>query len=135
MATDGLARRLADDFTRKMLATIGVTLPDYALRISDLVSLNKRVDFVEQFVPDFERRALACAQGQDRQESASSWIDERLVTYGKDARALVGDAMAAYLQSERQRIQADAAAHQRQQCLDIMEAVFFGLKNGNPDAT
>ena len=136
-ATDGLARRLADDFTRKMLATINVTLPDYALRISDLVSLEKRLDFVERFVPDFEQRALACAQGQDWQDCASGWIDDRLVTYGKDARALVGDAMAAYLQSERRRIQtvANADAYQRQQCLDIMESTFFGLKDGKSDAT
>lgn len=136
-ATDALARRLADDFTRKMLAAIDVVLPDYALRISDLVPLDRRLDFVERFVPDFEQRALACAQRQDRHELASVWIDERLASYGKDARALVGDAMAAYLQSERRRTEAtgNAAALQRRQCLDVMETVFFGPESGKPDAT
>ncbi|MDE0207242.1 MAG: hypothetical protein OXP66_14605, partial [Candidatus Tectomicrobia bacterium] len=135
MATDVLARRLADDFTRKMLAAIDVELPDYALRISDLVPLDRRLDFVDRFVPDFEQRALACAQGQDRPESTSGWIDERLATYGKDARALVGDAMAAYLQSERRRTGAigTADALQRRQCLDVMDAVFFGPGSGKPD--
>ena len=136
-ATDALARRLADDFTRKMLAAIDVELPDYALRISDLVPLDRRLDFVERFLPDFEERALACAQGHDRHESASGWIDERLAAYGKDARALVGEAMAAYLQTERRRAETigNAAALQRRQCLDVMEAVFFGPGSGKPDAT
>ena len=137
VTTDALARRLADDFTRKMLATVDIQLPDYALRISDLVPLDRRLDFVEGFVPDFERRALACAQGQEWQESASDWIDRRLATYGKDARALVGEAMAAYLQFERRRTETttDAGLLRRRQCLDIMEAVFFGPKSGNPDAS
>ena len=137
MATDGLARRLADDFTRQMLAAVDVELPDYALRISDLVPLDRRLDFVERFVPDFEQRALACARGQDRPESASEWIDERLAPYGKDARALVGDAMTAYLQTERRRAEniGNAAALQRRQCLDVMETVFFGPGSGKPDAT
>ena len=136
-ATDSLARRLADDFTRKMLSTIDVELPDYGLRISDLVPLDRRLDFVERFVPDFEQRAFACAQGQGTHESASDWIDDQLITYGKDARALVGDAMAAYLQSERQQAEATASASalRRRQCLDIMETVFFGLESGKPDAS
>ena len=127
--TEALARRLADDFTRQMLATIGVDLPEYALRISDLVPLDRRLDFVEQFVPDFEQRVLACVEGQDTHESASGWVDARLATYGKDARVLVGDAMVAYLRSERQQTEAvaNAAALRRRQCLDIMETVFFGL--------
>ena len=136
VATDALARRLADDFTRQMLATIGVELPLYALRISDLVPLDRRLHFVERFLPDFEERALACAQGQDTHESASNWIDDKLATYGKDGRALVGDAVAAYLQSERQQTEAvgNADALRRQQCLDIMATVFFG-QIGKPDAT
>ena len=134
--TDAFARRLADDFTRQMLATIGVELPVYALRISDLVPLDRRLHFVERFLPEFEERALACVQGQDTRESASGWIDDRLAMYGKDARALVGDAMGAYLQSERQQTEAvaNAAALRRQRCLDFMETVFFGLQSGKPDA-
>ena len=121
-----------------MLATIDVQLPDYALRISDLVPLDRRLDFVERFVPDFEQPCVWPVR-RDRKgsESASDWIDRRLATYGKDARALVGEAMAAYLQFERRRTEAttDAAVLRRRQCLDIMETVFFGPKSGNPDAS
>ena len=129
-ATDALAQRLADDFTRQMLATIGVDLPDYALRISALVPLDKRLDFVERFVPGFEERALACAQGQGTPEAVSRWVDDQLASYGKDARGLVGDAVAAYLHAERQQ----AEALQRRQSLDAMETIFFGLENGDMHA-
>ena len=135
-ATDAVAQRLAGDFTRQMLATIGVDLPDYALRISALVPLDKRLDFVERFVPGFEERALACAQSQGTPEAVSRWVDDQLAPYGKDARGLVRDAVAAYLHAERQQAEgmANAEALRRRQCLDAMETIFFGLQSGEPHA-
>ena len=136
-ATDALAQRLADDFTRQMLATIGVDLPPYALRISALVPLDRRLDFVERFVPGFEERVLACAQGQGPPEAVSHWIDDQLASYGKDARGLVSDALAAYLHAERQQAaeMTGAQALRRLQCLDVMETIFFGPQSGEPHAT
>ena len=136
-ATDALAQRLADDLTRQMLATIGVVLPDYALRISALVPLDKRLDFVERFMPDFEERALACGQGQGAPEAVSRWVDDQLASYGKDARGLVGDAVAAYLHAEHQQAEnlTGTEALQRRQCLDAMETIFFGPQDGEPHAT
>lgn len=135
-AADALAQDLADDFTRQMLATIDVVLPDYALRISALVPLDKRLDFVERFVPGFEERALACAQGQGTPEMVSRWVDGQLASYGKDARGLVGDAVAAYLHAERRHVEAKTSAEalRRRQCLDAMETIFFGLQSGEPHA-
>lgn len=136
-STDALAQRLADDFTRQMLATIGVELPDYALRISALVPLDKRLDFVERFVPGFEERALACAQGQGTPEAVSRWIDGQLASYGKDARGLVGDAIAAYLHAARRQVEGMTSmeAWRRRQFLDDMESIFFGPQVGEPHAT
>ena len=135
--TDTMAQRLADDFTRQMLATIGVDLPDYALRISALVPLDKRLDFVERFVPGFEERALSYAQGRGTPEVVSHWVDDQLASYGKDARGLVGDAVSTYLHAERQQVErmTSAEALQRRQCLDAMETVFFGPQVGEPHAT
>ena len=126
--TDALAQQLADDFTRQMLAAIGVELPDYALRISALVPLDKRLDFVERFVPGFEERALAYTQGQGAPEAVSRWMDEQLAPYGPDARGLVSDAVAAYLHGERRQLEAVAGveASMRRQGLDAMETIFFG---------
>ena len=127
-ATDAMAQQLADDFTRQMLAAIGVELPDYALRISALVPLDKRLDFVARFVPGFEERVLACTQGQGTPEAVARWVDDQLAPYGPDARGLVSDAVAAYLSGERRQLEAMAGveASMRRQGLDAMETIFFG---------
>ena len=129
--TDAVAQRLADDFTRQMLAAIGVALPDYALRISALVPLDKRLDFVERFVPGFEERVLACTQGQGTPAAVSRWVNDQLAPYGKDARGLMSDALAAYLHAERQQVEGKTSieALRRRQCLQAMETIFFGLQS------
>ena len=66
-------------------------------------------------------------QGGTTQQEVSHWIDAHLASYGKDARGLVRDALAAYVHTERQkaRKRGTAQASQRQQCLDAMESLFF----------
>jgi hypothetical protein len=125
--TDAIAQQIADDFTRQMLTIIGVELPDYALRLSGLLPLDKRVDFVEHFIPRFETHVQAWHRGETTQQDVSQWIDTHLASYGKDARGLVRDALAAYVHSERQKIRKrrTAQASQRQQCLNAMESIFL----------
>jgi len=125
--TDAVAQRIADDFTRQMLALINVYLPDYALRISGLVPLDKRLDFVEHFMPGLEERAAALSHGTTSQEEVSDWIDTHLASYGKDARGLVREAMTAYVCTEREQAERRGGtdAFQRLQHLKAMESVFF----------
>jgi len=125
--TDAVAQRIADDFTRQMLALINVRLPDYALRISGLVSLDKRLDFVERFMPGLEERATTLAQGHLTQAELSRWIDTQLASYGKDARGLVRDAVATYVRTEQEKAErrGGADAVQRQQHLKVRESAFF----------
>lgn len=125
--TDAIARRIADDFTRQMLAIIDVHLPPYALRISGLVALDKRLDFVEVFLPGFEGGVQRWCQGATTQAEVSQWIDTQLASYGKDARGLVHEAMLAYLQAERHQVEQGerAGAAARLQHLKAMETVFF----------
>ena len=122
-----IARCLANDFTRQMLAIIDVHLPEYALQISGLVALDKRIDFVEAFIPGFERQAEALCQGTTTPDTVTQWIDDHLASYGKDARGLVADAMEAYVQSARQQVAHEdtAVARARLQCLDAMTNAFF----------
>jgi hypothetical protein len=126
-ATNAVAQRIADDFTRQMLAIIGVSLPDYALRLSVLLALDKRLDFVEHFMPQFETQARACVQQQRTPDEVAQWIDTHLATYGKDARGLVREAMAAYLAHERQQAErlTGTEAEARRRCLTGMESIFF----------
>jgi len=125
--TDAVAQRIADDFTRQMLVFINVHLPDYALRISGLVPLDKRLDFVEHFIPGLEERAAALSHGTTSQEEVSDWIDTHLASYGKDARGLVREAMTAYVSTEREQAERRGGtdAFQRLQHLKAMESAFF----------
>jgi phosphoglucomutase/phosphomannomutase len=125
--TDAVAQRIADDFTRQMLALINVHLPDYALRISGLVPLDKRLDFVEHFIPGLDERAAALSHGTISQDEVSDWIDTHLAAYGKDARGLVREAMTAYVRMEREQAERHGGtdACQRLQHLKAMENVFF----------
>jgi phosphoglucomutase/phosphomannomutase len=67
--TNAVAQRIADDFTRQMLSIIGVELPDYALRISGLVPLDRRIAFAREFIPELEKRAKAMCRGELAEES------------------------------------------------------------------
>jgi len=135
--TDQVAQRIADDFTRQMLAIIDVELPDYALRLSGLLPLDRRLDFVERFMPQLERRIAACCAGTTRQAAVDQWIDTHLASYGKDARGLVRDAFRVYIAAERAKLAAPAgaAAVQRQHHLDSMEQIFFHHDGSNQSTT
>ena len=50
---------IADALSQQMLRVIGVDLPRYALRVSGLVSLDKRVDFARRFVAGSGRHGTA----------------------------------------------------------------------------
>ena len=106
---------IADSLSQQMLRVIGVELPRYALRISGLVSLDKRIDFARRFVPALLERARS---GPPRSE-LSAWIDAELDSYGVDARGLTADAMRAFLAEQR------AAARPAGAALDAIEQAFF----------
>ena len=94
---DDAARGLGRAFTLEMLSRIGVSLPDYALEISDLVALENKLDFAEKLLPE-----LVCRLGRgERGAELEAWLDARLKPYGADARLLVEPAVHAYLKEAR----------------------------------
>ena len=84
-------------FLKTMLALVDIHLPAYALEISDLVSINSKQHFAEEFTPALER--LAAGPGSD--EELNAWIDAQLKSYGPDARLLIGSAFDSYLAQAR----------------------------------
>jgi phosphoglucomutase len=106
---------IADSLSQQMLQVIGVDLPRYALRVSGLVSLDKRVDFARRFVPALVARVKENPAAGDLGE----WIDRELQSYGKDARGLTADAMRAFLAEQRARQGAPGAA------LDAIDRAYF----------
>jgi hypothetical protein len=91
--------------------------------ISGLVPLDKRLDFVEHFMPGLEQRAAALYHGATSQAEVSDWIDTHLASYGKDARGLVREAITAYVSTEREQAERRGGtdAFQRLQHLKAME--------------
>jgi phosphoglucomutase/phosphomannomutase len=106
---DREVKDFSNSFLAEMLSLIGVTLPEYAFDISDLVALQHKVDFCDRFLPEFERRAEEVLAKRIDEASASAWVDETLRPYGPDARVLVNRAFDAYSstvpQSDRLQVQ------------------------------
>lgn len=96
---DREVKEFSNRFLLEMLSLIGVTVPEYAFEISDLVALPSKVDFCDRFLPEFEKRAGSVLAGDSDEASVSSWVDETLKPYGPDARILVGRAFEAYAAS------------------------------------
>ncbi len=94
---DDAARGLGRAFTLEMLSRIGVSLPDYALEISDLVALENKQDFAEKLLPELVGRLGRGERGGE----LDGWLDARLKPYGADARLLVEPAVRAYLKDAR----------------------------------
>ena len=86
------ARALARAFTRDMLARVDIQLPEWALLVSDLVAIEQKQAFANEFVPGL----VANLHKPDVQ----TWIDEALKSYGKDGRGLVREALAAWAQGQ-----------------------------------
>ena len=109
----------SNSFMKSMLALIDVELPDYALEISDLVSLENKCHFAEKFIPAFESQAQALVNSETTAQSVNEWIDAQLAAYGPDARLLVGKAMRSYLANEGSR------SRDKEPILSSQERLFF----------
>ncbi len=110
----------SNSFMKSMLALIDVELPDYALEISDLVSLENKRHFAEKFIPAFESQAQALVNSETTAQAVNEWIDAQLAAYGPDARLLVARAMRSYLADERSRAPEQEAITAKE------ERLFFG---------
>jgi phosphomannomutase len=75
-------RELAYTFVRDMLERIEIELPAWAQEMSDLLSVEHRLDFAERLLPALKS---ALARGEDIEPR----LVEGLAGYGRDARGLV----------------------------------------------
>lgn len=102
-------KQFSNQFLSHMLSLIGVSVPEYAFEISDLVPLSCKIDFCDRFLPEFEERATSVLAGESDDGTVGSWVDETLAPYGPDARVLVQRAFNAYIStrppSDRREVQ------------------------------
>jgi len=114
VATEKRVQALGNAFLELMLGIVDIELPDYALKISDLVTLENKLHFSKTFVPALEAKIAGGVSAAE----LSDWIDEQLAPYGSDARLLVADAFEAYLQQGAERLGSTAVA--------LARRAFFG---------
>jgi phosphoglucomutase/phosphomannomutase len=129
-AIDERARALEAAFVSHCLGLIDIELPDWGHRISGLVSLDCKLDFVGTFQDEFGERAAAVSRGELDEAALAEWIDARLKDYGRDARGLTADAFRAFADQRGEALAGDAAALE---ILAIQRRVFLG--EGEPSRT
>jgi phosphomannomutase len=88
---EAAAKELTLAFAGDMLGRVGIVLPAWALRVSDLVAIEQKTHFADVLIPH-----LAGWEGDPQDPSLQAWIDNELKAYGKDPRALVADAARAW---------------------------------------
>jgi hypothetical protein len=86
------ARTLALDFARFMLERVGVSLPTWALQVSDLVAIEHKQHFAETVLPGSLERLKA---GEDFSK-IQQWVETEIKPYGKDPLRLVAGAVMAW---------------------------------------
>lgn len=84
-------QELARAFVLETLRRAGVELPAWGLAVSDLVSVEGKVHFATDLMPTL----LARLEAGDA--VSAPWLDGQLAGYGRDGRALVRPAVAAWL--------------------------------------
>ena len=94
---DARAEALALGFAALMLARADLHLPEWALRVSDLVAIEQKMDLAERILPAIRAR-LAGGEGA-RTAAVQAWLDGELRPFGKDPRGLVAPAIAAWAAS------------------------------------
>lgn len=86
---DDACRELAWDFAQLMLERVEMPIPRWALRVSDLVPVELKLAFAHEILPELVRRL-------HEGDPVDPWLDAALEPFGKDARGLVADAVAAF---------------------------------------
>lgn len=94
---DAEAARLAEEFLLLMLRAVELDLPRWALKMSDLMAIEHKIDFSAEVLPELRRRLEA----GEAVEVAGPWLDGRIARYGRDARQLVAEAVRAWVRQER----------------------------------
>lgn len=84
-------RALAEAFTLEMLSRVGLSLPRWALRVSDLVSVEHKLHLARTVLPAL----ITHLEAED--PDAGRWLDVQLAPFGRDGRGLVAEAVRAWL--------------------------------------
>jgi phosphoglucomutase/phosphomannomutase len=90
---EAIVSELSDQVAIQAHAILGISMPRHGLRVSALLGLSARRDFVDHFLPEL------LVKTQESSGDLGPWIDQRIDDYGRDARALVKGGVALWLES------------------------------------
>ncbi len=96
--TEDRARRLGTLFTQQILRKIGVDLPDYALAIPDIVSIDLKERFAKEVVSAWFDKALALQNAEQAEALLTTHLKTLFAALGRPP-AMFTDGMRAYLSS------------------------------------
>jgi phosphoglucomutase/phosphomannomutase len=90
-------RRLGEDFVLEMLSRVDLQLPRWALRASDLLSVEHKLELAHRIVPQLSVRLESAGLETDQ---TRSWLMKQLSPMGPDAILLVAPALEAWARQE-----------------------------------
>ena len=93
-SVDARAERLAFGFAAIMLARADIVLPEWALRVSDLVAIEQKQELAESILPALRAKLIAGTGPRDPE--LKTWLEAELRLFGKDPRGLVAPAIRAW---------------------------------------
>ena len=88
---------LADSFVTEMLQAVDITLPRWALRIEDLVSIEDKLRFVAEILPS----AVERVEPEGATSQTQTWLEGELSHHGGGGHRLYTKAVAAWVDTNR----------------------------------
>ena len=81
----------------EMLSRVGLQLPRWSLLVSDIVSVEHKLDLANRIVPELSRRLTNAGLEGDQNQT---WLHEQLALMGPDGAVMVAPALRAWAAEE-----------------------------------
>lgn len=92
---DAALQHVTDTLAQQAYVFLGLEMPIWGLRVSPLLGLTHRRDFVETFLKELPEQAKTLPV-----DALHTWVQTRLAAYGKDPMALVKNGVAEWLNTD-----------------------------------
>ncbi|MEM1010025.1 MAG: hypothetical protein AAGJ35_13595, partial [Myxococcota bacterium] len=98
--TNQQARTLGSAFAQQALAQIDIELPTYAFFVSDLVSIDNKVRFVQEVLPQWVEHTQKIHNTDDAVEQSATFLTQALAPIHKSPRVLFLSAIEVFLETQ-----------------------------------
>lgn len=97
------ASEMAESFMLSALSKIGIDMPTFAMRTSDLLSIDARLAFANDFIPAWRARieGLVLPLNEEQRKVEAAFVIEQTKGFGKEPHAMCSGGVDAYLEEQR----------------------------------